>query len=601
MIIMITNDDSENKGYDMDIFSVLTLIGGLSLFLFGMNVMGQALERRAGGSLRGVLGKMTGNKWAGFATGAGVTAVIQSSSAATVMVVGFVNSGLMTLRQAIHVIMGANVGTTITGWVLSLGGIRGDSLWIRLLKPSSFTPVFALVGVILYLFQKNAKKKDTGLILLGFSTLMFGMETMSSSVAGLAEVPGFGRLFLLFRNPLAGLLAGAVLTMIIQSSSAAVGILQALAVTGQITYAAVIPIIMGDSIGTCVTAVLSGIGAKKEARRASLVHLFFNVIGAVVWLTVYLLWRFFFRPAILDESASLVGIAFVHTAFKVLSTVVLLPASRLLEKLVCALVPDGKAESGAKTLDERLLTTPPIALQRCRESTVDMARCAVRAMQNAVGALSRWSAEAVDGIRADEQTTDRYEDEIGTYLIRLSARRLSRADGEEVTELFKLIGDWERIGDHSLNLAAAAETMHERGLTFPAEAMEELTVLGDAVEEILALTLTAFADHDRKAARAVEPLEQVIDGLKEELRTRHIRRMKDGACPIDAGFLWSDLLIDMARAADHCANIAACLLDMEHHTLNLHERLRERRLNDSGFREKVRAYRQKYGLGASVG
>ena len=395
----------------MDIFNVLSLIGGLCLFLFGMNVMGQALERRAGGKLRSLLGKMTTNKAAGLVTGLGVTAVIQSSSATTVMVVGFVNSGLMTLKQAINVIMGANIGTTVTAWILSLAGIDSGNVFVSLLKPTSFTPVLALVGIIFYMFSKNAKRKDTGMILLGFATLMFGMDAMSAAVSGLRDVPAFAQLFLLFKNPVLGVLAGAILTAIIQSSSASVGILQALAVTGQVSYGAAIPIIMGQNIGTCITAILSSVGANKNAKRAALVHLSFNLIGTAVWLTVFCLVKAIFDPLLLDAPASLLGIAVAHSAFNVLCTLLMLPLAGMLEKLMCRLVPDAKKPETETELDKRLLATPPIALARCREVTADMAVCAVGALRDALAILSDYTPEAAEKIRAAEEKTDHYEDQ----------------------------------------------------------------------------------------------------------------------------------------------------------------------------------------------
>ena len=412
----------------MDIFDILTMIGGLSLFLFGMNIMGESLERRAGSSLRALLGKLTTNRMLGFLTGLAVTAVIQSSSATTVMVVGFVNSGLLTLGQAINVIMGANVGTTVTAWILSLSGIEGSSLIVRLLKPSSFTPVLALVGIIFYMFLKDSRKKDTGMILLGFATLMFGMETMSGAVKGLKDVPQFQQLFLLFSNPVLGTLAGAVLTAVIQSSSASVGILQALSATGQVTYAAAIPIIMGQNIGTCVTAMLSSVGTTKNAKRAAIVHLMFNIIGTVVCLVLFSLARALFHPAILGERATYLGISVCHTAFNVICTAMLLPSGNLLEKLVCRMVPDARQPEAVAELDERLLTTPSIALERCRTLTGEMADTAALALGQGLQSLLDFSPELSHSVREDENRTDHYEDILGTYLVKLSALQISEAD-----------------------------------------------------------------------------------------------------------------------------------------------------------------------------
>ena len=580
----------------MDIFKVLTMIGGLCLFLFGMNLMGQALERRAGGKLRTLLDKMTSNVFAGFLTGLGITAIIQSSSATTVMVVGFVNSGLMTLRQAINVIMGANVGTTVTAWLLSLAGIDSGNVWINLLKPTSFTPVLALIGIIFYMFCKDTKKKDTGIILLGFATLMFGMDTMSGAVAGLKDVPSFAELFIMFKNPILGVLVGAVLTGIIQSSSASVGILQALALTGQVSYAAAIPIIMGQNIGTTVTALLSSVGTNKNAKRAAVVHLMFNVIGVVVLLTVFCIVKAIFAPAILNESATMYGIAIAHSLFNILCTAMLLPCGDLLEKLAIRLVPDAAQEEQAVELDERLLATPSLALQQYRAVAGDMAVCAVRALENALTAFDHYTPELATNIRKDEDRCDHYEDVIGTYLVKLSAQKMGGSESEEATELLKTIGDWERISDHAVNVLESAEELREKDLSFSGTAQAELNTLCDAIREILTLAQNAFAQQDVTAALKVEPLEQVIDALKEEMRTRHILRMQQGQCSIEAGFVWSDLLTDLERTSDHCSNIAGCVIDAAQHNLNLHETLHAIRRSDESFQRRFRSYLEAYQL-----
>ena len=581
----------------MDIFNALTMIGGLSLFLFGMNLMGQALERRAGSRLRTLLDRMTSNVMMGFLTGLGVTAIIQSSSATTVMVVGFVNSGLMTLRQAINVIMGANVGTTVTAWLLSLSGIDGSSLWIRLLKPSSFTPVLALIGIIFYMFCADTKKKDTGTILLGFATLMFGMETMSGAVSGLKDVPGFVNLFIAFKNPVLGMLAGAILTAIIQSSSASVGILQALAATGAVSYAAAIPIIMGQNIGTCVTAMISSVGTNKNAQRAAVVHLMFNVIGVIVLLSIFCIVRAAFAPAILDEHATMYGIAIVHSVFNILCTAMLLPAGDLLEKLSIRLVPDGKnSNTRAVELDERLLATPSLALSRSRAVASEMAEIAVRALKNSMTAMRALTPELAKSIRDDEELCDHYEDILGTYLVKLSSRRMGEAESEEATELLKSIGDFERISDHAVNILASAEELDEKGLAFSPSAESEFDVLSAAIGRILDLSLDAFEHGDISVAAEVEPLEQVIDTLKEQMRTRHILRMQQGNCSIEAGFVWSDLLTDLERTSDHCSNIAGCVIDAAQHNLNLHETLRATRSEDERFRRRFEHYAHEYSL-----
>ena len=582
----------------MSIFDVLTMIGGLCLFLFGMDLMGQALERRAGGRLRTMLDKMTGRVMTGFLTGMAITAVIQSSSATTVMVVGFVNSGLMTLRQAINVIMGANVGTTVTAWLLSLAGISSGNVWIDLLKPTSFTPVLALVGIILYMSCKSGKRKDTGVILLGFATLMFGMDTMSGAVAGLKDVPAFAQLFIAFKNPVLGVLAGAVLTGIIQSSSASVGILQALAVTGQVSYAAAIPIIMGQNIGTCVTALLSSVGTNKNAKRAAVVHLMFNVIGVVVLLTVFCIVRAVFAPAILQAPATMYGIAVAHSCFNVICTALLLPCGGLLEKLAVRLVPDGPREPAEQPveLDERLLATPPLALQQCRAVAEEMAACAAEALNRGLDAFSAYTPELAERIRQDEKRCDRYEDALGTYLVRLSTQQMGAAESEEATELLKTIGDFERISDHAVNVLESAEELRTKGLTFSKAAQRELDVLASATREILTLALRAFREKDMDAAGQVEPLEQVIDDLKEQMRTRHILRLQQGQCSIETGFVWCDLLTDLERTSDHCSNIAGCVIDAARHDLNLHETLCSVRHSDGTYRQRLDACAEVYRL-----
>ncbi|MGM9604644.1 MAG: Na/Pi cotransporter family protein, partial [Faecousia sp.] len=485
-------------------------------------------------------------------------------------------------------------GTTVTAWILSLAGISSSNLFVRLLKPSSFTPVLALIGIIKYMFCKSDKKKDTGLILLGFATLMFGMEAMSSAVSGLRDVPGFQNLFLMFQNPILGVLAGTVLTAIIQSSSASVGILQALAVTGQVSYGAAIPIIMGQNIGTCVTAMLSAIGANKNAKRAAMVHLSFNVIGTAVWLTVFCLVKWLFAPALLDESASLLGIAVAHSVFNVLCTVLMLPLSGLLEQLVCKIVPDGKKPEVFSELDERLLTTPPVALARCRKVAADMANCAVDAMKQSITALTAYTPALAEQVRQAEERTDHYEDILGTYLVKLSTRRISASDSNEAAKLLKIIGDFERIGDHAVNLIRSAEELGSKQMALSGEASRELTVLTGAVSEILDLSLDAFLHNDLGPAGLVEPLEQVIDELKEQLRTAHILRLQQEKCSIEAGFIWSDLLTDLERVSDHCSNIAGCVVDMHDGNLNLHESLRAMKEDREKFADRYLTYRKKY-------
>ena len=582
----------------MTIFNALNLIGGLCLFLFGMNLMGQALERRAGSGLRSLLEKMTQNRLMGLLAGLGVTAVIQSSSATTVMVVGFVNSGLMTLRQSIGVIMGANIGTTVTAWILSLSGIEGSSLLVQMFKPSTFTPILALVGIILYMFCKADKKKDTGMILLGFATLMFGMEAMSSAVSSLRNVPQFREIFLMFSNPILGVLVGAVLTGIIQSSSASVGILQALASTGQVTYGAAIPIIMGQNIGTCVTALLSSIGTNKNARRAALVHLNFNVIGATVGIVLFYVVRAVAAPALLGQAASEWGIAVAHSIFNILCTAVLLPMGGLLEKLVLRLVPEGKQPQREAELDERLLATPALALERCRTLIADMASYSMESLRESLNAITAYNQKSAEHIREDEAKTDHYEDIIGSYLVKLSARKIGESDSALAAEYLRIIGDFERIADHSVNILESAEEMQQKGIAFSAAALQENSTMAGAVREVTALAYDSFVSGDVQAARQVEPLEQVIDDLKEEMRTRHIRRMQQGSCGIEAGFIWSDLLTNLERVSDHCSNIACCMIEGDDHNLHRHEVLQSIRGSGEIFDREYSSYRQKYALTA---
>ncbi|MBQ8620830.1 MAG: Na/Pi cotransporter family protein [Oscillospiraceae bacterium] len=580
----------------MDIFDILTMIGGLCLFLFGMNVMGESLERAAGNSLRTLLSKLTGNRLAGFLTGLAVTAVIQSSSATTVMVVGFVNSGLLSLSQAIGVIMGANVGTTVTAWILSLGGIDGDGLFMQLLKPSSFTPVLALLGTVYYMFLKDGKKKDIGMILLGFAVLMFGMDTMSGAVKGLQNEAWFTDLFLLFKNPILGVLAGALLTGIIQSSSASVGILQALSATGAVSFGASIPIIMGQNIGTTVTALLSSVGTNKNARRAAVVHMMFNVIGTVICLIIFVLVDWIFAPAILDQPTDYLGISICHTAFNVVCTSVLLPSGKLLEKIACKMVPDAKTEETNAELDERLLVTPAIALESCRETAGKMVAASADTFRQGVASLKAYTPDLSEKVRELENLTDHYEDILGSYLVKLSALRSSEADSNEATMLLKAINDFERIADHGMNLMEAAQEMDEKNLEFSKPAKGELNVLVGAVNEIIDLSFKAFLERDLDAAYHVEPLEEVIDHLKEQMRTRHILRMQQGNCSIEAGFVWSDLLTSLERVSDHCSNIAGCIIDLNNHNLSTHEAIRSAKMDYSDFGEVYSAYAEKYHL-----
>ncbi len=580
----------------MSIFNILSLIGGLCMFLFGMNLMGDALERRAGNSLERMLGKLTTGKIAGLFTGLAVTAIIQSSSATTVMVVGFVNSGLMNLGQAINVIMGANVGTTVTAWILSLGGISGDNIFIQLLKPASFTPILALIGIVLHMFTKSSRHKDTGTVLLGFAVLMFGMDAMSAAVKPIGNEPWFREMFVMFKNPVLGVIAGTVLTAIIQSSSASVGILQALSATGKVSFGAAIPIIMGQNIGTCITALLSSVGTNKNARRAALVHLFFNIFGTLACLVGFWAVDLAFAPAIFDGAATHANIAVAHSVFNIICTAILLPASSLLEKLAYKLIPETKAPDKVEELDERLLTTPAIALERCNTIATEMAEISVSALYDGILCLTDYTDELAASIREREEKSDHYEDILGSYLVKLASQRLGDEESAGATKLLKIIGDFERISDHAVNILESAEEMRDKEIAFTPDASAELSNLADAVKEILALALEAFVEDDADAINSVEPLEEVIDRMKEGLRTAHIKRLSEGKCSIEAGFVWSDLLTNLERTSDHCSNIAGCVAEMHENKMDIHTMLRSKKEDGSVYKERYEEYSLKYSV-----
>ena len=583
----------------MDIFNVLTMIGGLCLFLFGMNLMGDALERRAGSSLRVLLGKLTTNRMLGFLTGLAVTGVIQSSSATTVMVVGFVNSGLLTLGPAINVIMGANVGTTVTAWILSLSGIESGNFFVRLLKPSSFTPILALVGIVYYMFMKDGKKKDTGMIFLGFATLMFGMETMSGAVSSLKNVPEFQQMFLMFTNPVLGVLVGAVLTGIIQSSSASVGILQALSSTGSVTYAAAIPIIMGQNIGTCVTALISSVGANKNARRAAMVHLYFNIIGVTIFLVGFYGLNTVCHFAFVNTTIEAWGIAVVHSVFNIVATLVLLPFANLLEKLAILTIPDSPEKESFALLDDRLLNTPAVAVERARSATAEMAELARVGVMQAMSLTHEWNDTLAQKVREEETQVDRYEDALGTYLVKLSSRELNHADSQSVNTLLHTISDFERISDHSVNLMESAEEMHTKEIQFSQDARDELQVLEDAVQDILNRTTDAFRKGDLHLASKVEPLEAVVNELVRAIKAHHIARLQAGSCSIEYGFVLDDLLTNYERVCDHCSNVAVAQIEVAQDSFDTHAYLNElRHGNDTKeseeFHRRLDRYRERY-------
>lgn len=581
----------------MNIFDFLSLIGGLALFLFGMQVMGNALEKKAGGQLNTVLGKITDNPIKGFGLGLGITSIVQSSSATTVMLVGLVNSEIITLKQSIYVIMGANVGTTVTAWLLSLTGISGDSVIVQLLKPSSFTPVLALIGIIFYMFVKNTEKKDTGMILLGFAVLMYGMESMSGAVSGLKEVEGFTNLLTVFSNPILGVLAGALLTAIIQSSSASVGILQALSTTGAITYASAIPIIMGQNIGTCVTALISSIGANKNAKRVAFVHLYFNIIGTVALLLLFYAINSFVHFAFVDLQANQFGIAITHSMFNLLCTALLLPFGAGLGKLATLTIKDAPTKEEATLLDERLLITPSVALERAEAVTADMADAAVSSIKTAMPLLNIYDAPTAKKVRKYEKDADVYEDAIGSYLVKLSNEDISETENHKITKLLKLIGDFERISDHAVNIVESAEEINSKHIEFSDEAKHEVSILKEAVFEITDLAYGAFIDNDLDKASLVEPLEQTIDILVEQIKLHHILRLQKSECTIDHGFVLSDILTNLERTADHCSNIAACITEIsENASFDMHKYLGDIRNDTDEFKSNFKMYKNKYSL-----
>ena len=595
----------------MGIMEILTLLCGLALFLYGMDVMGNSLKKSAGRKLKTILGTLTSNKYKGFLLGLGVTAVIQSSSATTVMVVGFVNSGTMLLSQAVGVIMGANVGTAVTAWITALNGIEGGAeaaSMLNWLKPDAWMPILAVIGIVLIMFSKKSKMKDVGAILMGFAVLMTGMSIMSDAVSGLKNDPGFCQLLTLFENPILGVLAGTILTAVVQSSSASIGILQALAVgTGAISFGAAIPIILGQNIGTCITAMLSSLGANKNGRRAAFVHLYFNVIGVVFWLLMYYLvgWILDLTGAFdlfgLANSTmiDMWGIAIVHTVFKILSVFTLFPISNLLEKLACLTVrgTDKKGDAYTDMLDERLLDTPTVALDRSRTVACQMAEISINSLKKSLRLFENYDSKLADEIRAEEDKVDVYEDILGSYLVKLSERDMDASDSHEVTKLLHMIGDFERISDHSVNLVESAEELKDKSISFSAVAMKELGALSGAVEEIVSITKEAFVESDMQKAATVEPLEQVVDHLKNQIRLQHTLRLQKSECTIEHGFVLADILTNLERVSDHCSNIAGCLIEMSRHdALGVHEYLHTVKAGSEEFTRLYNGYLEKYQL-----
>lgn len=586
----------------MDIFGVLSLIGGLALFLYGMNVMGDGLEKMSGGKLEGILAKLTSTPIKAVLLGAGVTAVIQSSSATTVMVVGFVNSGIMTLSQAIGIIMGANIGTTMTAWLLSLTGIEGGSFFMQMLKPSSFAPILALIGIFLIMSGKSEKKKDLGSILLGFTVLMQGMEVMSGAVEPLKDVPEFTNILLMFDNPILGVLAGALLTAVIQSSSASVGILQALSVTGGFTYSSVIPIIMGQNIGTCVTAMLSAIGANRGARRTAFVHLYFNLIGTVLFLTLYYAGNAIIGFTFADQVVGAADIALIHTIFNVFTTLVLLPFTKGLEKLAYLTLPLTEEEKESNknifaVLDERFLNSPAYAIEKCRELVGQMAEIARDSFMEAMGALRDYSDEKVEEVIKKENLVDAYNDKVGAYLTRLNGEDLSYNDSLQVTSLLHCLTDFERIADHAVNVAENAQLVHKEGYEFSKKAEEELVVYGNAVGDIITRTANAFVTGDQQLARSVEPLEEVIDELNRKVKKHHMKRLRKGKCTIELGLVLSELAMNYERVADHCSNIAVYMMQTEDEQIEEHSFTEQMDARETAeFKKLYEEFSEKYEL-----
>ncbi len=585
----------------MSFTNIFSLLGGLALFLFGMSVMGDALEKRAGNKLKTILENLTSSPLKGFFLGLVVTAIIQSSSATTVMVVGFVNSGVMALSQAIGVIFGANLGTSVTSWLLSLTGIEGDAWYIQMLKPATFTPLLAFAGIIMYMFMKSQKRKDVGLVLLGFATLMFGMEAMSAAVEPLSENEAFRGVLTLFSNPILGVLVGTIFTAVIQSSSASVGILQALTLTGSVTFATAVPVIMGQNIGTCVSAMISSIGATRNAKRAAVVHLSFNLIATLILLPIYYILCGIFAPELINPATSPsidpVGVAIVHTVFKIIALALIMPFSKQLEKLACAVVKDKRGTDQTQLLDDRLLNTPAVAIEHCKTVARSMAKIAVDSLIRAAALVGNYNEKEAEEIRAMETAVDKYEDNLGTYLVKLCSQTMAERDSADATKLLHIIGDFERISDHAVNLVESAEEINDKKLNFSDEARRELTVLIGAVNEILSLALSTFEDENLDNAILVEPLEEVIDQLRDALKKRHIQRLQKNECTIELGFVLSDMLINLERVSDHCSNVACCMIEMAHESMDMHEYQHSIKTGQAQeFKENYDYYRIKYAI-----
>ena len=584
----------------MNVYDILNLLGGIALFLFGMHTLSASLEKLAGGKLETWLEKATSRPIKGVVLGAIITAVIQSSAATTVMIIGFVNSGLMKLSQAIGVIMGANIGTTATSWLLSLQSISGSDgfSFLNLLKPTTFTPVLAVIGVFLIMFTKSDKKKTIGMILAGFAVLMFGMNSMSSATAGLAENETFCNILMMFSNPVLGVVAGAVLTAVLQSSSASIGILQSIAIsTGKVTYSVALPLLLGQNIGSCVTALISSVGANKPAKRVAFVHLYFNVIGTVVFLSIFYLLNAFISMPFMEESLNAVGIAVIHTGFNVLATALFMPFTKQLEKLACLTVRDDSNDEKLTPmlLDERLLKTPSVAIEQCRNVCIRMARLTQETLKMSMEVVTTYDAKKCAEVIDNENAIDIFEDKIGSYILKISSKDLSENDSKIVSSMLHTIGDLERISDHAVNIVEAAEEMHSKKIKFSQQALRELPVIVNAVSEILDMSINAFVNNDVNLAKNVEPLEDVIDQLRSDLKTRHIERLRNGKCTIELGFILQDLLTNFERVSDHCSNIAVYLIQISDNSMDTHEYMNElKKLDRSEFMDEFNDYKNKY-------
>ena len=581
----------------MTIFNLFTLLGGLAFFLYGMTVMSTGLEKMAGSKLEKILKKMTSNPFKSLLLGAGITIAIQSSSAMTVMLVGLVNSGIMKLGQTIGVIMGSNIGTTLTAWILSLSGVESDNIFLQMLKPKNFSPIVALIGILLIMVAKSRKKKDVGNICVGFAILMFGMELMGSSVEGLEDMPQFTSMMTAFTNPILGVIVGAVITGIIQSSAASVGMLQALSATGTITYGIAFPIIMGQNIGTCVTSLISSIGVNKNAKRVAVVHISFNIIGTAIFLIAFFIGKTFFSLPILEETIGAVGIAACHSIFNVCTTILLLPFQKLLEKIANVIVKDTDEKEEYVFFDERLFKTPSVAIEECNALTIKMADIARDTIGTALRLVEKYDDKVAQDLLQSESLLDMYEDKLGTILVRLSGESLSSSDSKKIARLLHTIGDFERIGDHAVNLVGVAQEIKEKTIEFSDAAKEELHVLASAVEEIMAIAVDSFKNNDVDYAAKVEPLEEVIDRLVDVIKLRHIKRLQAGNCTIEHGFVLADLLNNYERVSDHCSNIGVAVIEVAHNSFETHEYLQEvKKADNKEFKENYEIFSQKYAL-----